>query len=238
MMNEAPSSALVIVAHPDDLEIHSAGTIAKWVSKHNTQVIAVVSTSGDKGNRRRRQWHQFELGMIREREQVQAAAVLGIEKVIFLRYPDGNVPYDRAFKAQIAYLIRHYRPEAILTHDPWRHYLTHPDHRNVGYSVVDAIGLAREYDFMPVLDALEIPPFQPSKLFLCGSETPNHFEDISEFMEVKLRALICYSSQFELREGFEAGIKKRAQEVGRRIEAEFAESFRVISFRRAGTARR
>ncbi len=229
-MNEAPSSVLAVVAHPDDLEIHCAGTIAKWISKHNARVIAVISTSGDKGNRRRRQWHQFELGMIREREQMQAATVLGIEKVIFLRYPDGSVPYDRAFKAQIAYLIRHYRPDVVLTHDPWRLYLIHPDHRNVGYSVVDAIGLAREYDFMPVLDALEIPPFQPSKLLLCGSESPNHFEDISEFIETKLRALICYPSQLELGERLEARVKKRAQEVGKHIETDFAESFRVISF--------
>jgi len=229
-MNEAPSSVLAVVAHPDDLELHCGGTIAKWISKHNTQVTALVCTSGEKGNRRRREWHQFELGMIREREQMQAAAVLGIEKVIFLRYPDGGVPYDRAFKAQIAHLIRHYRPEAVLAHDPWRHYLIHPDHRNVGHSVADAIGLAREYDFMPVLDALEIPPFQPSKLFLCGSETPNHVEDISDFMEVKLRALRCYSSQFELRKGFEARIEKHAREVGRRIEADLGEAFRVISF--------
>lgn len=234
MMDTAPSSVLAVVAHPDDLEIHCGGTIAKWIAEHNAQVIAMVCTSGDKGNRRRREWHQFELGMIREREQMQAAAILGIERVIFIRYPDGSVPYDRAFKAQIAHLIRHYRPEVVLTHDPWRRYLTHPDHRNVGYSVVDAIGFAREYDFMPVLDALEIPPFQPSTLFFCGSETPNHFEDISGFIEAKLRALVCYSSQFGLREGFESGVRKRAREVGRHIEADFAESFRVISFRRAG----
>lgn len=229
-MNGIPSSALVVVAHPDDLEISSAGTVAKWAAKGQGQVIAVVCTSGDKGNHRRRERHQFELGLLREEEQMKAAAILGLAKVIFLRYPDGSVPNDRAFKAEIAYLMRHYRPEVVLTHDPWRHYQIHPDHMNVGFGVVHAIGLAREYDFMPVLDALEIAPFQPSKLLLFGSETSNRFEDISEFIDVKIRALRCYGSQFELGDRFDSRVMDRAREVGKRIQVEFAESFRELSF--------
>src|ERR1044072_2109278 len=82
-----PKRAMVIAAHPDDIEFSSVGTVARWV-KEGAEVIYVLCTSGDVGI--------AEPGMtrtraaeIREAEQLAAAEVVGVKEVIFLREPDG-----------------------------------------------------------------------------------------------------------------------------------------------------
>ncbi len=229
-MSFIPSTILAVVAHPDDLEIQCGGTIAKWVFEHKTEVISIVCSSGERGNRHNGNINYFELGMLRENEQLQVAATLGIKKVIFLRYPDGNIPYDRAIKAEIAHIIRFTKPTLVITHDPWRYLQLHPDHRSVGFSVIDAIGQAREYNFLPILDALGIVPFAPSKLWLFRSDSPNHFEEIDKYMAKKLEALECYKSQLVPWEEWKDRIIKRAEEAALNIDSQYAEPFREFSF--------
>jgi LmbE family N-acetylglucosaminyl deacetylase len=43
-----PSSAMVIVAHPDDIEFGCAGTVAKW-TRRGCRVVYVLTTSGNGG---------------------------------------------------------------------------------------------------------------------------------------------------------------------------------------------
>ena len=51
-------------------------------------------------------------------------------------------------KAVVA-VIRRARPDVVLTHDPWKRYRLHPDHRAAGFLVLDAIVAARDPHFFP-----------------------------------------------------------------------------------------
>jgi LmbE family N-acetylglucosaminyl deacetylase len=65
----------------------------------------------------------------REREQAEAADVLGVAEVIFLRRPDGELVPSLSLRREIANLLLVYRPDFVLAHDPWQRYQTHSEHR-------------------------------------------------------------------------------------------------------------
>src|SRR3954447_3816705 len=83
---------LLVAAHPDDPEFSSGGTVAKWV-RAGIEVIYVVATSGDKGTPDKTMTGE-RLSKQREDEQRAAAARLGVENVVFLRFPDGEMMPD------------------------------------------------------------------------------------------------------------------------------------------------
>ena len=84
---ERPERALVITPHPDDAEIGCGGTVASWIAQ-GTEVFYVLCTNGDKGSQESDMTSE-RLAEIREREQAEAAAVLGVKEVVYLRHPDG-----------------------------------------------------------------------------------------------------------------------------------------------------
>ena len=99
-----PSCALVITPHPDDAEGGCGGTISQWI-KQGTAVYIVVCTDGGKGT--------SDLGMtptrlasIRQKEQKEAAEVLGIRDVVFLAHPDGGLEDDYTFRGELVRAIR------------------------------------------------------------------------------------------------------------------------------------
>src|SRR5690554_6860205 len=115
--------ALIIFAHPDDAENHCGGTIASWKAQQ-AWVGYVLVTSGNRGT------HDLsvpphELARRREAEQQAAAAVLQVDQVDYLRYNDGEIHAVPSLRAELAALIRHYRPDTICTHDPWAPYQIH-----------------------------------------------------------------------------------------------------------------
>ena len=80
------SEIMVIAAHPDDAEFGAAGSVAKW-TREGRRVVYIVCTSGEKGANDP-DTRLAQLAEIREKEQTDAAAVLGVSGVVFLRYPD------------------------------------------------------------------------------------------------------------------------------------------------------
>jgi len=72
-------------------------------------------------------------------EERQAAAILGVTSLTFLRREDGELEETLAFRRELAGLIRRLRPHALLTHDPWARYRIHPDHRVTGFAALAAI---------------------------------------------------------------------------------------------------
>ena len=97
--SKSPERAMIIAAHPDDIEFVVAGTAARWV-KTGTSVSYVVVTSGDAGS------HQpgitrKELARIREAEQRMAARLLGVEEVVFLGYHDDEVEPTLALRRDL-----------------------------------------------------------------------------------------------------------------------------------------
>ena len=74
-------------------------------------------------------------------------------------------------------MIRELRPDVVLGHDPWKRYRLHPDHRNAGLLVCDAIVAARDPHFLPEHG---LAPHRPSALLLWEADEPNHVEDVSD----------------------------------------------------------
>ena len=130
-----PQRALLIAAHPDDIEFVMAGTAAKW-ARAGTQVRYVLVTSGDAGSRDPAMTRPA-LAQIREEEQRAAARVAGVDDVVFLGYPDGELELSLGLRRALVREIRQFKPDAVLCFDPTRifsgdRYINHPDHRAAG----------------------------------------------------------------------------------------------------------
>jgi len=221
--------ALVIMAHPDDAEFTCAGTVAKW-TRAGRQVHYIVCTSGDKGTKDP-DLTPHHLAAIREEEQLAAAQMLGVETITFLRHKDGELEATKEFRAEIAMLIRRFKPDVVVTHDPWRPYQLHPDHRAVGITVCDAIVAARDHLFLPGQTSIGLEAVEPCELYLWGAAEPDHLEDISETIEQKLEALSKHASQLR-RPNWRERIRQWAIDTGAPHGMAYAEAFKRISFRR------
>jgi len=121
---------LAIGAHPDDLEILSGGTLARFAARGDA-VTMLVMTDGSAGHA---EIGAAELAVIREREARAAAAVIGAE-FVWLGLPDEFVFNDEPTRRRLLDAIRAARPDLILTHDPDDY---HPDHRATSRAVFDA----------------------------------------------------------------------------------------------------
>jgi LmbE family N-acetylglucosaminyl deacetylase len=227
--------ALVIGAHPDDPDFGVGGTAAKWI-KEGWKVIYVVCTNGDKGTSDPNMTSE-KLAMIRASEQVAAAKVLGIDDVIFLGYRDGELEYTPVFRGQIVRLIRKYRPDIVVAHDPYRKYMGHHDHRIAGQVTLDAVfPYARDYLHYPEHRNEGLTPFKVSEVMLFGAEDPDTFIDIEETYDIKTKAVACHVSQVGDHsadwEKWEKERRERTIAMMGRPGIPYCESFRKIEIRR------
>ena len=225
-MAESAATVMVVIPHPDDAEISCGGTVAKWVAE-GQRVIYVLCTSGDKGSDDPEMTSE-RLAHIREREQQEAAGILGVERVIFLRHPDCGLEDNSDFRGELVRLIREHRPDAVITADPYRRYLWHRDHRIAGRVALDAVfPYARDRLCCPEILAEGLLPHKVKEVYLWGSEEPNAFVDISATLQVKLAALRCHVSQVGpyLGKGFEDYIQERAAKAGESQGLPLAEAF-------------
>jgi len=217
---------LVIVAHPDDAELSSAGTLIKWIAK-GCQARYVVCTTGDKGTKDAR-ITPFQLAETREKEQREAARVLGVKDITFLRHVDGGLEHNASFRNEIALLIRKFQPEIIITHDPWRPYQIHPDHRAVGFATVDAVVVARDHLFLPAFLEVELQAHAPLELYFTFPPTPDYVVDITDVMEKKLEALEKHKSQLERIPDWPEKIKLMSSKLAEGKPFSYAESFKRL----------
>jgi LmbE family N-acetylglucosaminyl deacetylase len=219
--------ALVIGAHPDDNEFGAGGTIAKLAAQ-GWEISFIIATNGNKGSHDPGM-SSYHLSDTREQEQRAAAAALGVQRVIFLRNNDGELEPTPALRSEIALYIRHFKPHYVFTHDPWKHYMLHPDHRAVGFAVIEGIVSARDHLFMPGLGQIGITVWRPEALFLWMAEQPDHYEDVTGFVEQKLAALHEHHTQLDENTGWEERVRARMAELGAEHGFEAAEAFRRMS---------
>lgn len=227
-MEKKKTDFLVITPHPDDAEFGTAGTVAKLVKKGKS-VVYVVCTNGDKGTDDINVIPE-ELARIREKEQLKAAKVLGVQEVNFLRYPDQTLEDTPEFRKKIVEYIRIYRPEIVITADPYRRYIWHRDHRITGRVVLDAVfPYARDVWAYPDLIRKGIRPHKVKEVWLWAPEDQdiNYRSDITDTFDMKLRALKCHKSQ--IKEPFKSEMEKwlcqRAKDMANGEKFKLAEGF-------------
>ena len=225
--------ALIVVAHPDDVEAHCGGTVAR-LAAGGCDVRLIVCTSGEKGTSDRGMSPE-RLAERREAEQLDAAQVLGITSTIFLRYPDGEVCNDSTLRGQIVRQIRAQRPDLVVTHDPefpWPAYTAHRDHRAVGRVTLDALYPdARDHLFFPeqiTQDGLE--PHVTPEAWLIMSRIPDLFIDIEPTIDQKIDARLKHASQHSDASALRQSFRARAGELGSAMGLAFAEALKIVRF--------
>jgi LmbE family N-acetylglucosaminyl deacetylase len=227
------ADVMVISPHADDAEGGCGGTVAKWI-KEGKSVVYVLCTNGDKGTSDPAIKPE-QLAATREKEQLAAADVLGVREVIFLRHPDQGLEETPEFRKELVRLIRMYRPDTVITVDPYRKYIWHRDHRITGQVVLDAVfPYARDLYAYPDLNEEGLEPFKVKEVLLWASEEPNYNVDITDVFDMKVRALRCHESQVGAAPlvEMEERIKERSRMYAEGEDYELAESFhRVELFR-------
>jgi bacillithiol biosynthesis deacetylase BshB1 len=177
---------LSIVAHPDDTELTCAGTVIK-MAEAGYKVGVLDLTGGESGTRGN--------AMLREQEAAKASKVMGLSYRENLYLPDAALEDRRDYKLKIAQKIRDLKPRTVIL-PYWEG--RHPDHTTtgrIGYEACFLAGLAR----LP----LKGKPHRPHKIIYAThyvpSLRPTFVVDITAQMEKKLKAILCYSSQFSPR---------------------------------------
>ncbi len=229
-----PQRVLCINAHPDDQEFTVGGTLAKW-ARGGAEIITVVITSGDAGSNERTDptMTKTKLAALREVEQRNACAVLGVQETVFLHYGDGTLQPTIELRRDLTRLIRKHKPDAVVCGDPTvrfygNNYMNHPDHRAAGDAACDAVFPSAGTKFIfPELLAEGFEPHEVHRVFLHGSEKNDAWVDISETLEIKIRALKQHPSQLGDWDPFER-MREWAKEEGKEKGLEAAEAFRVM----------
>jgi LmbE family N-acetylglucosaminyl deacetylase len=223
---------LVITAHPDDIEFVLAGTVAKWV-RAGTVARYVVVTSGDAGTHRL-DMDRATLARIREAEQTAAARVVGVDTVVYLRYPDGLVQPTLELRRELVREIRRFKPHTVICYDPTRlysggSYINHPDHRAVGQAALDAISPTAAMPLaFPEQISKGLEPHRVRQILVAAAEHPDTWIDISETIDVKLKALKKHESQHDGRRDLPTLIRGWAETAGQTAGLQYAEAFRRI----------
>ena len=237
MPDEEVERALVVAAHPDDIDFGSAGTVATWVDA-GTEVSYLVVTYGDAGGFD--ETPREEVPRIREAEQRAAAAAVGVGDVRFLSgYRDGYVEVTHELVRDISRVIRQVRPQRVLAQSPERWWArlpaSHHDHLATGEATVRAVYPAARNPFAypELLDRDGLEAWTVRELWLVAHPEPNHWVDITGAFDRKLAALQAHVSQTGrmgdglrtfLEESFSAAALAGRPEAGR-----YAEAYHVVS---------
>jgi LmbE family N-acetylglucosaminyl deacetylase len=220
---------MVIVAHPDDAEFGVAGSIAGWTAAEKSAVY-VLCTNGDKGTSDR-SISPTELARIRQEEQRRAAHIVGVEEVVFLNMVDQELEETPAFREEIVRLIRKFRPDVVVSMDPYKRYLWHRDHRILGQVVMDALfPYARDHKAYPRMLNEGLEPHKVKEVLYFGAEDVNYHVDISATFSAKLAALRCHESQvreFNVTD-LESWLKKRCEQMAEGSIYKLAEAFHRV----------
>ncbi len=229
-----PAKVLVVVAHPDDIDFGGAATIARWISD-GADVTYCIVTDGDSGGSDRSQ-SRADMASVRRREQVAAAAVVGVDDVRFLGYPDGKLYSSLGLRRDISRVIRQVRPDRVVTQSPEHNWerlpASHPDHRAVGDATLDAIYPDARNPFAhPELLEEGLEPHIVEQVWVMASVHPTHWVDVTATFDLKIRALSCHVSQVAHMEDLAGFVQSRltaSARAGGLPDGHLAEEFLVV----------
>jgi LmbE family N-acetylglucosaminyl deacetylase len=235
-LDESWSSALAIVAHPDDLEYGAASAIARWTS-HDKQIAYCLLTRGEAGIDG---LPPEQAGPLREREQRESARVVGVEDVEFLGYPDGVLEYGLPLRRAIAGVIRRRRPEVVITGN-FREtfgggFLNQADHIATGRAVLDGIRDAGNRWVFRDLAGAGLEPWGGVRMLLAsGSPLAAHAVDVTEHLSRGVASLEAHAEYLSGLGDNAMGepaefLEAIARATGSRLGTKFAVAFEVLTF--------
>ena len=235
-VDESWTRALVVVAHPDDMEYGGAAAVARW-TRQGKQIAYALVTSGEAGIDG---LDPAEARPLRESEQRASCAVVGVTDVAFLGFPDGTVEYGLPLRRAVAATVRRHRPDVVITANFRDTYggvsLNQADHIAVGRAVLDgARDAGNRWVFRDLLeDGLE-PWNKVRQILAVASPEARHGVDVSETFTLgvdSLREHRAYLAGL----GADAGdpaefLESFARQAGSRLGVAFAVGFEVFPLR-------
>ncbi|MBS7649120.1 PIG-L family deacetylase [Candidatus Bathyarchaeota archaeon] len=226
---EFAKRVLCVQPHPDDTDFAAGGLIAK-LTKRGCEVAYVTMTDGRIGNLDP-SLYQEKLASVRVEEQKEAAEILGVKKLMWLNYRDSELKVTIEARNKLATLIREFQPDLILTVDPWLTYEAHPDHVATGTLAVEAAFFALFPHANPGDVRGGLRPHPTAFIAFYWTRKPNVYVDITDYMDVKLKAVSSHKSQYPPG-GFEEVenlLKTYSVLMGKKMGVRYAEAFKVLS---------
>lgn len=217
---------LAVGAHPDDLEILCAGTLARYVAQ-GYDVIMAHASRGDKGHG---EIPHPEVGETRDREAEAAADVIGAESMS-LGFLDGEIYVNEDSMRRVVDMIRVAKPDLIITHHPDDY---HGDHKAVTKLVLDASFIATvPYYVTSELAHPVAPPIYFMDTLAAIDFTPTDYVDVTETLELKKEAMAQHESQITwLRDHHATDILDYIETIARfrglQCGAQYAEGFQQM----------
>lgn len=190
--------ALVITAHPDDVDFGAAGTVAN-LTDAGVVVSYCLVTDGEAGGFDQTV-ERTRMAAIRREEQTKAAAEVGVTDLCFLGYADGAVEFNMELRHGLSRVIRQARPQVVITQSPHINlasvYGSHSDHVATGQGVWAAVYPdARNPFAFPELLISGYEPWSVDEIWIMNHDDANGAVDITRQTERKIRALRCHHSQ-------------------------------------------
>ena len=232
---EGVTRALVVTAHPDDVDFGAGGTVMALI-KAGVAVTFCICTDGDAGGFDD-STDRSQIPAIRRAEQVAAAAVYGVTDVRFLGYRDGYLEPSHEVQRDIVRVMRQVQPQLVITQSPDRNWerlpSSHPDHMAAGEATARALypAVRNPYAYPELRNEEGLEAWTVNWLWMQGHVEPNHWIDTTEFFSRKVTALEAHASQTSHMEGLEDMLRSwgemQAQAAGFEL-GRLAEAFRQI----------
>lgn len=184
LLEHTPERVLAIVAHPDDIEYGAAAAVAVWTAA-GVECRYLLVTRGEAGIDA---MAPSEAARVREQEQYASAAVVGVDVVEFLDYPDGTIEYGLPLRRDLAEAVRRHRPDTVLLfnhRESWGPGARNSaDHRAVGTAALDAVADAGNRWIFPGSQ-----PHSVGTVLVAGSPDATHALDVSEGVDRAIESL-------------------------------------------------
>ncbi|MDQ1680007.1 MAG: hypothetical protein QOI42_866 [Frankiaceae bacterium] len=232
-LDESWERALVVVAHPDDMEYGAASAVARWTTQGKHVAYCLV-TSGEAGIDG---MSPENAKPVREAEQRESCRIVGVEAVEFLGFPDGVVEYGLPLRRAIAAAVRRHRPEVVITSNFRETYggvaLNQADHIAVGRATLDAARDAGNRWVFRELAEQGLDPWNGVRqVWAAASPDAGHAVDVTDTFDVGVASLHAHRAYLdglgpdagdpaEFLEGFSRG-------TGARLGTHLAVAFEVF----------
>ena len=220
---------LAIGIHPDDVELSCSGTIAKHIA-FGKKVAILDLTQGELGTRGNAE--------LRTKEANDAAIILGVSFRTQLNLKDCFFENNEENQKKIIEIIRKHQPEIILCNAISDR---HPDHGRASKLVSDSSFYSGLIKIETHSDNKIQQAWRPKAVYHYIQDQyihPDFVIDISEFIDIKHKAIMAYSSQFYnpssnepetpiSSKHFIESVNSKMSILGRDIGVKFAEGFTV-----------
>ncbi|WP_435277656.1 PIG-L deacetylase family protein [Rhodococcus yananensis] len=203
--------AIVVVAHPDDIEYGAAAAVARW-TRQGKDIRYVLATSGEAGIAG---LEPDACARIREEEERASARIVGVDTVEFLGHRDGTLVAGPELRRDIAAAIRRHRPEMVVTMNfglTWfPGALNSADHRALGISALDAVSDAANEWIFPESTERGLAPWRGVRWAAVLTPEATHAVDVTDTVDVAIESLAAHRRYLEALDATAVEEQARAQ---------------------------